>query len=663
MFFLGATWVITPFIIGRDKEAENRLVGALNVVQENIERSYAAGLAADVFDSPSIQPQAQPNVWSLSGTVAIQDSAGTTVHEKYVAVVENLCQNYGERRCWNLKKLTVGDEDFSDRIGMPLTAQKPESTSPSGFADRPFAARKKQFTRALPELREAPSSTVAQPSDPKGSRTKSSERSGEAPSAITAEPTEVPTAGSEEIPRTAPLSDTYDSAGGTTEATPSSSALVMQEGTISRSEKRPVDDEDEKGLVSRIQSRLKNVGLDPGPLDGLMGPRTRNAIETYQRRNSLVVDGRPTRALLDRLRRESKSQKVGGIASARRSTRETLTATASVPKGTLGKSKGAEDLGITSEPANTGVGPRKIEPGFSVELSGLESIDEIKERRKYLEETFPNLLNGTDLVIERVDLGERGNFYRIVSKPFPDRLTANYVCARVRVKKQYCQLTRPESKEQLIATARISRAALTTEETESRDSIRRSDALSYARAGVEAHNNGDPEEAIDFYSIAIESGSLTEEDLARVYNNRGAAFKSAGSYELAIDDYTEAIRLSNGYGRAYYNRGLAYDSKGLLNRAIEDYSIAIKLEPDNARAHNNRGLAYDKVGDYDEAIADFSDAVRLAPGLDYAYFNRGRSYQKSGDRRRAMEDFRKAYSLNPDNGDYQAKMREFGLLQ
>jgi len=46
-------------------------------------------------------------------------------------------------------------------------------------------------------------------------------------------------------------------------------------------------------LIKAVQRKLKEIGYNPGPVDGLMGPRTSNAIERYQRDNGLVVDGIP----------------------------------------------------------------------------------------------------------------------------------------------------------------------------------------------------------------------------------------------------------------------------------------------------------------------------------------------------------------------------------
>lgn len=53
----------------------------------------------------------------------------------------------------------------------------------------------------------------------------------------------------------------------------------------------------ERRLVAGTQSGLKDLGYDPGPVDGILGPRTRAAIRAYQKDHRLAVDERPTPAL------------------------------------------------------------------------------------------------------------------------------------------------------------------------------------------------------------------------------------------------------------------------------------------------------------------------------------------------------------------------------
>src|SRR5690554_4137469 len=43
--------------------------------------------------------------------------------------------------------------------------------------------------------------------------------------------------------------------------------------------------------VRDLQTRLRNFGFDPGPIDGIFGSRTRAAVVDFQRSRGLVPDG------------------------------------------------------------------------------------------------------------------------------------------------------------------------------------------------------------------------------------------------------------------------------------------------------------------------------------------------------------------------------------
>jgi murein L,D-transpeptidase YcbB/YkuD len=46
-------------------------------------------------------------------------------------------------------------------------------------------------------------------------------------------------------------------------------------------------------LITVVQRRLIQIGYDPGPVNGVNGPLTQEAIKNYQRDNGLIVDGIP----------------------------------------------------------------------------------------------------------------------------------------------------------------------------------------------------------------------------------------------------------------------------------------------------------------------------------------------------------------------------------
>ena len=131
------------------------------------------------------------------------------------------------------------------------------------------------------------------------------------------------------------------------------------------------------------------------------------------------------------------------------------------------------------------------------------------------------------------------------------------------------------------------------------------------------------------------------------YNNRGTAYQKKGDLDLAIADYSEALRLDPKYSLPHYNRGLAYVRKGEPDYAISDFSEAIRLNPKYAAAYHDRGLAYHRKGDFDRAIVDYNEAIRINPKFVGVYYDRGLCYQNKGDFDRALVDYNEAIRLDP----------------
>jgi tetratricopeptide (TPR) repeat protein len=150
--------------------------------------------------------------------------------------------------------------------------------------------------------------------------------------------------------------------------------------------------------------------------------------------------------------------------------------------------------------------------------------------------------------------------------------------------------------------------------------------------------------AITEYTEAIR----LKPDYADAYISRGTCYDLKGEYDKAIADYNEAILLDPTEPSAYYNRACDYSHKGDHDKAIVDYNEAIRLKPDYVKAYTNRGNAYEEKGDDDKAIADYDEAIRLDPKFAPAYYNRGRVYRHKRDYSKAIADYTYAIQLNPD---------------
>ena len=75
-------------------------------------------------------------------------------------------------------------------------------------------------------------------------------------------------------------------------------------------------------------------------------------------------------------------------------------------------------------------------------------------------------------------------------------------------------------------------------------------------------------------------------------------YKSNYDYDLAIADYTEAIRIDPDYAEAYFNRSRAYSGKGhgYKKLADADYKLAIKLDPSIIYKNNPLGGVFAALG-------------------------------------------------------------------
>jgi membrane-bound lytic murein transglycosylase B len=53
--------------------------------------------------------------------------------------------------------------------------------------------------------------------------------------------------------------------------------------------------------VIALQERLNELGFEAGPVDGILGPKTREAISRFQKANGMIADGFPSREVLEKL--------------------------------------------------------------------------------------------------------------------------------------------------------------------------------------------------------------------------------------------------------------------------------------------------------------------------------------------------------------------------
>jgi tetratricopeptide (TPR) repeat protein len=122
--------------------------------------------------------------------------------------------------------------------------------------------------------------------------------------------------------------------------------------------------------------------------------------------------------------------------------------------------------------------------------------------------------------------------------------------------------------------------------------------------------NTHPDRRIAACSWLIRSGKLMRSKFADVFYYRGNAYGAKGKQDLAIGDYSEAVRLFPKHANAFHDRGKAHENKGAFDLAIRDYGAAIRLEPDFALALNSKAWLLATAPD--AALRNGEEAIGLA---------------------------------------------------
>jgi tetratricopeptide (TPR) repeat protein len=190
---------------------------------------------------------------------------------------------------------------------------------------------------------------------------------------------------------------------------------------------------------------------------------------------------------------------------------------------------------------------------------------------------------------------------------------------------------------------------------------------------------GQYNEAIMYAEIGIHhTDSPTEQ--AKLLYLKGKSLKENGAYRLAIDAFTQALKLWPGTDTNHSSmnitdarrRGKQFEpmvtsqltrEKMLYTigeiyaffqndymRAItyfNELTVAGKVIPE---AFYGRGYCYYKLQKNTEAIADFNTYIQRYPTNGMAYYFRGRSNLQLGQQEAACQDFQQAQTLGSDEG-------------
>jgi tetratricopeptide (TPR) repeat protein len=110
-----------------------------------------------------------------------------------------------------------------------------------------------------------------------------------------------------------------------------------------------------------------------------------------------------------------------------------------------------------------------------------------------------------------------------------------------------------------------------------------------------------------------------------LYNNRGKAYLEQESYNEAIADFSQAIRLNAQYAKAFENRGLAYFKMEKYAEAAKDLRTAEKLiEKPEASLYKLLADSYFNAKNYVVSLEYFDKLIKAGFNDKEVYYRRGR---------------------------------------
>lgn len=158
---------------------------------------------------------------------------------------------------------------------------------------------------------------------------------------------------------------------------------------------------------------------------------------------------------------------------------------------------------------------------------------------------------------------------------------------------------------------------------------------------ITLYNQGKFQTIIDLEDELVQ----THPRVYTVWSIIGAANKSLGNIERALEAFTNALKLEPQHSDGYVNLGNTFKDQGEFKKAIAAYETAISVNNKNTKAYNNLGVTLKELGNYEKAIDTLKQVIILEPKNAMAFNNLGNVYQDLKLYQKAEESYNEAIEL------------------
>lgn len=134
------------------------------------------------------------------------------------------------------------------------------------------------------------------------------------------------------------------------------------------------------------------------------------------------------------------------------------------------------------------------------------------------------------------------------------------------------------------------------------------------------------------------------------YVKKGVQYHDNGEYDKAIETYKKALELDPKSTLVNYEIALSYFTKGDYEKAIEYSDVVLKQKSDlMMQAYLTKGSALDVLGKTKESIKLFEKAIKETGDHYLLYYNLALNYFKTSELDKAEPNLIKAIELNPNH--------------
>jgi tetratricopeptide (TPR) repeat protein len=160
------------------------------------------------------------------------------------------------------------------------------------------------------------------------------------------------------------------------------------------------------------------------------------------------------------------------------------------------------------------------------------------------------------------------------------------------------------------------------------------------------------------------SGCSGKREKIQNHAERGLEAIKAGRYDIALDEYREALRLDPENAACYHAMGFLYASRRQFDRAESAYRKVVDLELDYAEAYNDLGcLEIYRTTQYARGFSLFERAIQKAPDEPLFRVNMGNVLLHLGRYTEAARAFQEALHLDPANAHALIGLGEVAVKQ